>query len=142
MSTRVLVVGSGGREHALAWGLMRSPHVDEVVGAPGNPGMAQIGECHPVVTTDPSAVADLADRLDVDLVVIGPEDALVAGAVDAVQARGRLAFGPNAAAAKLEGSKAWMKDVLVHAGVPTARHEAFTAADEARALAFLETLPG
>jgi phosphoribosylamine--glycine ligase len=140
--TRVLVVGSGGREHALAWGLGRSPFVDEVVSAPGNPGMATVGECMPVTATDPTAVADLADRIDADLVVIGPEDVLVAGAVDAVQARGRLAFGPNAAAARLEGSKAWMKDVLVSAGVQTARYEAFTAADEARALAFLDTLPG
>ena len=142
MTTRVLVIGSGGREHALAWGLMRSPHVDEVVSAPGNPGMAEIGECFPVTATDASAVADLADRLDVDLVVVGPEDVLVAGAVDAVEARGRLAFGPNAAAARLEGSKAFMKDVLVRAGVPTARYEPFTAVDEERALAYLETLPG
>jgi phosphoribosylamine--glycine ligase len=104
--------------------------------------MASIGECIPLVPTDPTAVADLADRLDADLVVIGPEDVLVAGAVDAVEARGRLAFGPNAAAARLEGSKVFMKDVLVRAGVPTARYEPFTAADEERALAYLETLPG
>ena len=142
MSTRVLVIGGGGREHALAWGLARSPHVDEVVCAPGNPGMATIGECMPVVPTDPAAVADLAAKLDADLVVVGPEDPLVAGVVDAVQAAGIHAFGPNAAAARLEGSKAWMKDVLVAAGVPTARYATFTAGDETDAVAFLETLPG
>ncbi len=142
MSTRVLVVGGGGREHSLAWGLARSPLVDEVVSAPGNPGLATIGECLPVVPTDPAAVADLAAKLDADLVVVGPEDPLVAGVVDAVEASGRPAFGPSAAAARLEGSKAWMKDVLVAAGVPTARYAAFGAGQEVDALAFLDTLPG
>jgi phosphoribosylamine---glycine ligase len=142
VSTRVLVIGSGGREHALAWGLDRSPHVDEVICAPGNAGMAMIGECMPVVPTDPAAVADLAAKLDADLVVVAPDDPLVAGVVDAVQAAGLRAFGPNAAAAKLEGSKAWMKDVLVAAGVPTARYATFTAGQETAADAFLDTLPG
>ena len=140
--TRVLVIGSGGREHALAWGVARSPHVDEVVCAPGNPGMATIGECLPVAATDPTAVAELAEKIDADLVVVGPEDPLVAGVVDAVEASGRLAFGPRRAAARLEGSKAWMKDVLVAAGVSTARHDTFTAGGEERAFAFLQTLPG
>jgi phosphoribosylamine--glycine ligase len=139
---RVLVVGSGGREHSLAWGLARSPLVDEVVCAPGNPGMAALGECLPVAASDPAAVTDLASKLDADLVVVGPEDPLVAGVVDAVEGAGRLAFGPRAAAARLEGSKAWMKDVLVAAGVPTARHASFRAGDEERALGFLDTLPG
>ncbi|HEV7526300.1 MAG TPA: phosphoribosylamine--glycine ligase [Acidimicrobiia bacterium] len=142
MSTRVLVVGGGGREHALAWSLSRSPNVDEVVCAPGNPGMAAIGECVPIAATDPAAVADLAAKLDADLVVVGPEGPLVAGVVDAVEATGRRAFGPRAAAARLEGSKAWMKAVLVAAGVPTARYAAFGEGDEAQAFAFLETLPG
>jgi phosphoribosylamine--glycine ligase len=142
VTTRVLVVGGGGREHALAWGLARSPIVDEVVCAPGNPGMAQLGECMPVNASDPAAVTDLANKLDADLVVVGPEDPLVAGVVDALADAGRLAFGPRAAAAQLEGSKAWMKDVLDAAGVPTARHATFTAGEEARADAFLETLPG
>ncbi len=104
--------------------------------------MAAIGECIPVVPTDPAAVADLAAKLDADLVVVAPDDPLVAGVVDAVQAAGRRAFGPNAAAARLEGSKAWMKDVLVAAGVPTARYAIFTTGQEADAYAFLETLPG
>ena len=138
---RVLVVGSGGREHALAHGLAQSPGVDEIIGAPGNPGIAALGRCLPLATADPAAVADLADDVSADLVVIGPEVPLVAGAVDAVEARGRLAFGPRAAAARLEGSKAWMKDVLHQAGVPTARYGVFSGASgETAALGFLETM--
>jgi phosphoribosylamine--glycine ligase len=144
---RVLVVGSGGREHALAHGLARSPAVDEVIGAPGNPGIAALGRCFPLSAGDPKAVADLADEVAADLVVVGPEVPLVAGAVDAVEARGRLAFGPRAAAARLEGSKAWMKDVLHSAGVPTARYGVFAneskeRAGEAAALNFLDTMGG
>ena len=120
MTARVLVVGSGGREHALAWGLARSPSVGEVVSVPGNPGMAALGECFAVDAADPAAVSDLADKIRPDLVVVGPEAPLVAGVVDALQARGHLAFGPVAAAARLEGSKKWMKEVLAAAGVPTA----------------------
>src|SRR4051794_18237845 len=99
MSARVLVIGSGGREHALAWGFARSPHVSEVVCAPGNPGMATTGKCIPVAASDPAALRGLADRVRPDLVVVGPEDPLVAGVVDALQAGGHLTFGPNAAAA-------------------------------------------
>src|SRR4051794_10142288 len=140
MGDRVLVVGGGGREHALAWALARSPLVDEIIGAPGNPGMAQLGECVPVATADPVAVAELADKVDADLVVVGPEDPLVGGVVDAISARGRAVFGPSAAAARLEGSKAWMKEVLVAADVATAAHAAFSAGDETSALASLETM--
>jgi phosphoribosylamine--glycine ligase len=139
---RVLVVGRGGREHALAWAFSRSPERPELVCAPGNPGMAELAPCRAVDVRDAAAIASLADELDADLVVVGPEEPLVAGAVDAVEARGRLAFGPPRAAAQLEGSKAWMKDVVQRAGVATARHGAFAAADEAAALGFLETLPG
>jgi phosphoribosylamine--glycine ligase len=139
---RVLVVGSGGREHALAWAFARSPLVDDVISAPGNPGMAGLGRCLPVDANDPSAVAKVADEADADLTVVGPEAPLVAGAVDALEARGRPAFGPRADAARLEGSKAWMKEVLVDAGVPTARHARFSTGDEERACAFLDTLPG
>ena len=139
---RALVVGSGGREHALAWSLSRSAAVDEVISAPGNPGMAALGECRQLDVNDPVAVADLAELIDADLVIVGPEAPLVAGAVDAVESRGRRAFGPHAAAARLEGSKAWMKEVLRDAGVPTARHATFSTDDESAALAFLETLPG
>ena len=137
---KVLVVGSGGREHALAWKLARCESVDEVVAAPGNPGIAQEARCLPVDPKDPDAIADLADELDTDLVIGGSEETLVRGLVDAVEARGRLAFGPRAEAAHLEGSKAWMKEIVTAAGVPTARHAAFTAGDEEAALTYLETL--
>lgn len=139
---RVLVIGSGGREHALAWALARSPEVTDVVAAPGNPGIESLGRCVPVDVNDAAAIAQLADDIDADLTVVGPEAPLVAGAVDALEARRRRAFGPRAAAARLEGSKAWMKEVLTSAGVPTARHGTFRAGEEQRALAFLDTLPG
>ena len=139
---KFLVVGAGGREHALVWGLLRSPSAPEVVAAPGNPGIAAIARCVPVDAGDPAAVAALADDLDADVVVVGPESPLVAGAAEAVRARGRLAFGPDIAAARLEGSKAWMKEVAAAAGVPTARHATFGAADEPAALAYLDTMPG
>jgi phosphoribosylamine--glycine ligase len=104
--------------------------------------MAALGECVPVAASDPAAVVDLAAKLEPDLVVVGPEDPLVAGVVDAVEDAGYRAFGPRAAAARLEGSKSWMKDVLVAAGVPTARHATFAAGDEERAFTFLDSLPG
>ena len=139
---RVLLIGGGGREHALAWGLGRSPEVDEIVAAPGNPGIAELARCVRVDAADPAAIADLADEVDAGLVVIGPEVPLVAGAVDAVTARGRLAFGPTAAAAALEGSKAWMKELLALIGVPTAGHAVFGAGEEDAAFAHLERMPG
>ena len=137
---RVLVVGSGGREHALVWALHRSPSVSDVFAAPGNPGIAETALCFPIDPTDPSQVAQLADDLTVDLVVVGPEVPLVAGVADAVRARGRACFGPGADGARLEGSKAWMKQVLADAGVPTARHRSFRADDGDAALAYLHHL--
>ena len=139
----VLVVGGDGRAHALTWRLARSESVETVAAAPGNPGIAAMGaDCVPVDPTDPGDVAKVADDLDVDLVVVSPEEPLVNGVVDAVQGRGRPAFGPTADGARLEGSKAWMKEVVADAGVPTARHAAFSVDDEDAALAFLEELPG
>jgi phosphoribosylamine--glycine ligase len=113
----VLVIGSGGREHALAWALSRDTDVHI---APGNPGTAAVGTNHPVDAMDGEAVADLAVALAADLVVVGPEAPLVAGVADAVRARGIPVFGPSAAAAQLEGSKAFAKEVMEAAGVPTA----------------------
>ena len=142
MSDRVLVVGSGGREHALAWGLARSPSVGEVVSAPGNPGMAALGECLPAEAVDPASVGDVADRVQPDLVVVGADPPLVAGVVDELQARGHRAFGPVAAAARLEGSKKWMKEVLAAARVPTAAYHAFGAGEIDAALAYLDGRAG
>ena len=119
---RVLLVGSGGREHALAWGLDRSPGLGELHAAPGNPGIAAIATCHPVAADDLESLTSLAVSLAVDLVVIGPEVPLVAGLTDRLQAAGIVTFGPSQAAARLEGSKAFAKDVMAAAGVPTAAH--------------------
>ena len=128
---KVLVVGSGGREHALTLALSRDPEVEAVHAAPGNPGMAEIATLHDVDTVDGAAVADLAERLDVDLVVIGPEAPLVAGVADDVRARGISCFGPSAQAARLEGSKAFAKEVMAAADVPTALARLCTTPDEA-----------
>jgi phosphoribosylamine--glycine ligase len=117
----VLVVGGGAREHALVRGLLADPAVTEVVAAPGNAGLAAEVPTRPLDVTDPAAVAALATDLGVDLVVVGPEGPLVAGAADAVRAAGVACFGPSAAAARLEGSKAFAKEVMAAAGVPTAR---------------------
>jgi phosphoribosylamine---glycine ligase len=116
----VLVIGGGGREHALALALSRDPGVVRVHAAPGNPGTAGVATNQAVDPLDGAAVADLAVRLGVDLVVIGPEAPLVAGVADAVRARGVPCFGPSAEAARLEGSKAFAKGVMAQAGVPTA----------------------
>jgi phosphoribosylamine---glycine ligase len=118
---RVLVVGSGGREHALAWSLSRSETVGEVHAAPGNPGIAALAHCHPVRADDHAALVSLARELRIDLVVVGPEAPLVAGLADELRHRGVAVFGPSAAAARIEGSKSFAKDVMEAAGVPTAR---------------------
>ena len=118
---KVLVVGSGGREHALAWALARSNRLTELHAAPGNPGIAALASCHPVRAEDVAAIAPLAGELGIDLVVVGPEAPLVAGLADELRHRGIAVFGPGAAAARIEGSKAFSKDVMDAAGVPTAR---------------------
>jgi phosphoribosylamine--glycine ligase len=115
---KVLVVGSGGREHALAWTIARSPLLTELHAAPGNPGIAALAHCHPVRGED---TASLAAELKVDLVVVGPEAPLVAGVADEIRARGIAVFGPSAAAARIEGSKAFAKEVMDAAGVANAR---------------------
>jgi phosphoribosylamine---glycine ligase len=117
---RVLLVGGGGREHALARALVADPSVERLHAAPGNPGIGAIAELHEVDPVDPAAVASLAVELGVDFVVIGPEAPLVHGVADAVRAKGIACFGPTAAAARLEGSKAFAKQVMAAAGVPTA----------------------
>jgi phosphoribosylamine---glycine ligase len=117
---RVLVVGSGGREHALAWKLSRAAEGVELHAAPGNPGIAALGACHPVRAEDGEGLLGLARELDADLVVIGPEAPLVAGVADQLRQGGIAVFGPSAAAARIEGSKSFAKEVMRAAGVPTA----------------------
>ncbi|HET6848635.1 MAG TPA: phosphoribosylamine--glycine ligase [Gaiellales bacterium] len=117
---RVLLIGSGGREHALAWGLARSPGLGELHAAPGNPGIADIATCHDVAVGDLAGLTELAAGLRADLVVVGPEAPLVGGICDRLAAAGIACFGPSGAAAQLEGSKAFAKQVMAAAGVPTA----------------------
>jgi phosphoribosylamine---glycine ligase len=131
MPARVLIVGSGGREHAIAACLAADPDVDHILSVPGNPGMATLGPCVTLAVTDSTAIAELAVRERIDLVVVGPEAPLVAGLVDALTARGIAAFGPSAAAARLEGSKAFAKEMMLAAGVPTGGHVATARRDEA-----------
>jgi phosphoribosylamine--glycine ligase len=130
---RVLLIGSGGREHALALSLAADPAVGALIAAPGNPGIAGASAVRPVDAVDPGAVAALAVEEQADLVVIGPEAPLVAGVADAVRAKGIACFGPSAAAAQIEGSKAFAKDVMDAAGVPTARARVCHDADEVAA---------
>jgi phosphoribosylamine--glycine ligase len=117
---RVLIVGSGGREHALAWKLSQSAALPELHAAPGNPGMASLGECHPVRAEDTEGLRALAQAVEIDLAVIGPEVPLVAGIADELRRAGIPVFGPSGGAARIEGSKSFAKDVLAAAGVPTA----------------------
>ncbi len=132
---KTLVIGTGGREHALALALSRDPAVSEVHAAPGNPGIGAFATLHEVDLMDGAAVAALATSVGADLVVVGPEAPLVAGVADAVRAAGIAVFGPSAAAARLEGSKAFSKEVMAAAGVPTAGSRTCrTAAEVAAAL--------
>ena len=135
---RVLVIGSGAREHALAWKLARSQRVTKVYAAPGNPGMLDCAECVPI-RIDAASFAQLADfveRTHIDLTVIGPEAPLVDGLADVLRARGLHVFGPGAAGAAIEGSKAFAKQLMTEAGIPTAQHHTFS--DAKVAFAYLE----
>ena len=136
---RLLVIGSGGREHALAWKLAQSPRVSEVIVAPGNAGTATEPKCRNVAVkaTDIQGLLQLAQEEEIALTVVGPEQPLVAGVVDAFRARGRRIFGPTANAAQLEGSKAYAKDFLHRHGIPTAFYEVHTDVDAA--LAFVRS---
>ena len=129
----ILLLGSGGREDALAWRLRQSPSCGQLIAAPGNPGIARWAECVAVDPCDPAAVVNLAKRHGMDLVVIGPEAPLVAGVADALREAEIAVFGPNAAAAELEGSKGFTKDLCQANGIPTAGYVRTEKAADARA---------
>ena len=128
---KILVVGGGGREHALAWKLAQSGHCTKLYAAPGNPGIAQVGECVAIGAEDIGSLLAFARAKAIDLTVVGPEAPLVAGIVDRFQAAGLRIFGPSAEAAQVEGSKAWCKEVMTHSAVPTAEYRTFTSPNDA-----------
>jgi phosphoribosylamine--glycine ligase len=128
---RILVIGSGAREHALVWKLAHSPRATRIYAAPGNPGMAPYAECIPLDVTQIAQLAAFAERMRIDLTVVGPEVPLIAGIADLFRERGLRIFGPGAEGAALEGSKAFAKQLMTESGIPTARHRTFTQAQAA-----------
>jgi len=137
---KILIIGSGGREHAILRECLKSPHCGEIIAAPGNGGMEKDATaCFPVDVSDPEAIATLAVEQKVDFAIIGPEVPLCAGAVDALQNRGVLTFGPNEKAARFEASKTYTKDFLAKYDIPTAKYGNFT--ETAPAIEFLESFP-
>ena len=134
---KVLIVGSGGREHAIAWKVARSPKVDKIYCAPGNAGISQVAECVPIGAMEFQKLVAFAKEKEIDLTVIGMDDPLVGGVVDVFEAEGLRVFGPRKNAAVLEGSKAFSKNLMKKYNIPTAAYETFTDAD--KALAYLET---
>jgi phosphoribosylamine--glycine ligase len=138
---RVLVVGGGAREHALCWKLAVSPLVDKLYCAPGNAGIAQEAECVPIAATDIDGLVAFARQQKIDFVVVGPEQPLTLGLVDRLEQGGIAAFGPTAAAAELEASKGFTKDLCTRAGIPTARYRRFTALEPALAYVRAEGAP-
>ena len=138
---KILVIGSGGREHALAWKLRQSPRVSEVFCAPGNGGIAQLAECVPIKISDHDALVKFAQEQGINLTVVGPDDALAAGMVDHFQNAGLRIFGPTQGAARLESSKVFAKEFMLRHGIPTAASGQFSNADEARAFAKKMSVP-
>jgi len=135
----VLVIGRGGREHAIVWALAKSPKVRRLYCAPGNAGIAELAECAPIAENRFDDIARFALERRIDLVVVGPDDPLGAGIVDALEARGLAVFGPNRAAAEIESSKVFMKGLLKKYGIPTAAYETFDRYEDA--LAYVESRP-
>src|SRR4030095_669845 len=121
---KILVIGSGGREHALAWKIKQSPHTTQLFCSPGNAGIAEIATCLPVNVNDPRALASLAESIKADLTIGGPEAPLVAGVAEAFQTQGRRIVGPSSSAARLEGSKIFTKEFTTRHSIPTARYVA------------------
>ena len=141
MGLKVLVVGGGGREHALAWKIAQSPLVAKVYAAPGNPGIARHAECVPMAADDVPRLVDFAASQRIDLTVVGPEAPLVAGLADELARRGLLVCGPSRAAAQLEGSKVFTKNILAKYGIPTAAFRIFDDYDEAEQHVLTRRLP-
>ncbi|WP_019553371.1 phosphoribosylamine--glycine ligase [Propionispira raffinosivorans] len=138
----ILVIGGGGREHTLVWKLSQSEQVDKIYAIPGNPGMMQLAECIDTIDImDNVSLVDFAKKQNIDLVVVGPEVPLINGAVDAFVAAGIKAFGPNQAAAEIEGSKSFSKNLMKKYGIPTAKYEVFTDVEKARAYIQKEGAP-
>lgn len=133
MGKKVMVIGQGGREHALIWKLAQSPEIDKLYAAPGNPGIAQLAECLKLKADDIEGLLSFARDNSIDLTVVGPEAPLMAGIVDRFRAAGLKIFGPTAAAAQLEGSKIFAKDLMHKYGIPTAQYRVFTETEPARA---------
>ncbi|MBP2235437.1 phosphoribosylamine--glycine ligase [Sinorhizobium kostiense] len=138
---KVLLIGSGGREHALAWKIAQSPKLTALYATPGNPGIAEEAKIVALDTDDHAAIADFCRRQGIDFVVVGPEAPLVAGLADVLRAAGIPVFGPSAAAAQLEGSKGFTKDLCARYGIPTGAYKRFTAAEPARAYVRQEGAP-
>ena len=134
---KILIVGSGGREHAIAYACSKSPKVDKIYCAPGNAGISELAECVPISAMEFDRLADFAAEKEIDLTVIGMDDPLVGGIVDLFETRGLRVFGPRKNAAILEGSKAFSKDLMKKYNIPTAAYETFTSADDAKK--YLET---
>ena len=134
---RILVVGSGGREHAIVYKVAQSRHADKIFCTPGNAGIAELAECVPIPVMEYEKIADFAVEQKIDLVIVGPDDPLVGGIVDVLKARGLRVFGPDKKAAILEGSKAFSKDLMKKYNIPTAGYENFDRAEDA--LAYLKT---
>ena len=134
---KILIVGSGGREHAIAYACSKSPKVDKIYCAPGNAGISELAECVPISAMEFDRLADFTAEKEIDLTVIGMDDPLVGGIVDLFEARGLRVFGPRKNAAILEGSKAFSKDLMKKYNIPTAAYETFTSADDAKK--YLET---
>ena len=130
---KVLIIGSGGREHAIAWKVAKSPKVDKIYCAPGNAGIAEFAECVPIGAMEFEKLAAFAKENAVDLTVVGMDDPLVGGVVDVFEKEGLRVFGPRKNAAILEGSKAFSKDLMKKYNIPTAAYENFEDADEALA---------
>ncbi|MEQ1782455.1 MAG: phosphoribosylamine--glycine ligase [Hyphomonadaceae bacterium] len=139
---KILIVGSGGREHALAWKLKQSPRVTQILAAPGNPGIADIAECVAVAADDIAGLVELAKNERPHLVIVGPEVPLVMGLADKLRAIDVPVFGPSARAAMLEGSKGFSKDFMAKYNIPTARYRRFSTAETAEAKAYLKTFDG